>query len=157
MKYNSLMHISFVSDNFDEMLDFYQNILGFKLRVLVKYKEYLNREDRPKMQEIARKYPDKIFNAYLEIVPGQFIELFPSDSPVEKDNKNTYSHFALVVEDIYEAFDEINKKGIAPDTKVTKGPSETYQFWMHDPDGNKFEFMQYTDKSYQIIGHISEW
>ncbi len=28
--------------------------------------------------------------------------------------------------------------------------------WVHDPDGNKFEIMQYTDKSFQVVGHIEE-
>lgn len=40
--------------------------------------------------------------------------------------------------------------------KPTKGPSETWQFWSHDPDGNYFEVMQFTDKSYQINGHIDK-
>ena len=28
--------------------------------------------------------------------------------------------------------------------------------WIHDPDGNKFEIMQYTDKSLQHHGNIEE-
>ena len=39
------------------------------------------------------------------------------------------------------------------DTPITKGPSETYQMWLHDPDGNKFEIMQFTDKSIQVVGN----
>ena len=65
-----------------------------------------------------------------------------------------YSHFALTVDDIFAAYDELVAAGVTPDTQVSKGPSETYQFWVSDPDGNKFEVMQYTDKSYQVVGHI---
>lgn len=36
------------------------------------------------------------------------------------------------------------------------GQSETWQMWIHDPDGNKFEIMQYTDKSLQHHGNIEE-
>lgn len=44
--------------------------------------------------------------------------------------------------------------GVVPDTEIPKGPSETYQFWVSDPDDNKFEIMQFTDKSYQVVGHV---
>ena len=44
--------------------------------------------------------------------------------------------------------------GIEPDTDISKGPSGTYQQWYHDPDGNKFEVMQYTEDSWQLRGHM---
>ena len=61
---------------------------------------------------------------------GQFVEFFPK------------GHEQLVA------------AGVVPDTEISKGPSETYQFWVSDPDGNKFEIMQFTDKSYQVVGHV---
>ena len=60
----------------------------------------------------------------------------------------------LTIDDIFAAYDEFVAAGITPDTEVSKGPSETYQFWVSDPDGNKFEVMQYTDKSWQVVGHV---
>lgn len=53
MKINALMHVNIVANNWDEMVDFYQNKLGFKNLVLVRYKEYLNRPGRPEQQKIA--------------------------------------------------------------------------------------------------------
>ena len=28
--------------------------------------------------------------------------------------------------------------------------------WIHDPDGNRIEMMQYTDESFQITGNIED-
>ncbi|GAJ62393.1 lactoylglutathione lyase family protein [Streptococcus parauberis] len=58
------------------MLDFYVNKLGMTKKSEVRYSVYLDRDDRPALQEIAREEPDRIFNIYLEAAPGQFIELF---------------------------------------------------------------------------------
>lgn len=159
MKFESVMHVAFFTDKFDEMLDFYCNKLGLKIKVLVKYKEYLNREDRPAYQVIAKEDPERIFNAYIEIAEGQFIELFPAtenQKPHSEWNEYIgYSHFALIVEDIHKTYQEFIDVGIQPDTPCSKGPSGTWQFWVHDPDGNKFEVMQYTEDSYQVKGYIS--
>lgn len=158
MKFNAVMHVSFYTDQFDEMLDFYCNKLGLKQKVIVRWKEYANRPDRPSMYEMAKKDPEGIFYTYIELAEGQFIELFPANAdqkPHREWNEDVgYSHFALTVDDIYEASKEIQSRGISPDTEISKGPSGTYQQWFHDPDGNRFELMQYTEDSYQMKGHM---
>lgn len=160
MLFKSIMHIAFFTDNMEEMLDFYQNKLGAKLKVLIRYKEYLHRNDRPEHQKIAMKFPNKIFNAYLEIAPEQFLELFPKSENQGKHLKFNeclgYSHFSLLVEDIYEVKRYLIDTGVNIDTDITKGPSETYQMWITDPDNNRIEVMQFTDSSYQVIGKISD-
>lgn len=158
MKFTSIMHVSFYTDKFEEMMDFYVNKMGLKLQVLVRYKAYLDRDDRPEMQAIAIADPNRIFNAYIEIAPGQFIELFPATAkqkPHSEWNEYIgYSHYALVVDDIKEVYQRFVDAGITPDTGLSKGPSGTWQFWVHDPENNKFEVMQYTKDSYQVLGHI---
>ena len=161
MKFNSLMHVNIIAKDWDKMVDFYQNKLGFKNLVLVKYGEYINRPDRPAQQKVAKIDPDRIMYGYFEICPGQFIEIFPKDEVQADDvnwNKRTgLNHFALTVDDIEQTFAEFKEKGLPlMSDKPTKGPSETWQFWSHDPDGNYFEVMQFTDKSYQINGHIDK-
>lgn len=161
MKFNSLMHINIVAKNWDKMVDFYQNKLGFKKIVLVKYGEYLNCPDKPQQQKIAQADPDRIMYGYFEVCPGQFIEMFPKDTAQVDDvawnSRTGFNHFALTVDDIQAAFQEFKKKGVPLiSEKPTKGPSETWQFWAHDPDGNHFEVMQFTDKSYQLLGHIDQ-
>ncbi len=160
MKFNSVMHVSFYTNQYDEMIDFYVNKLGCKQKVIVKFKDYLAYPDRKQMYEIALNNPEAVFYTYIELAPGQFIELFPAmpgQKPHRQWNEDIgYSHFALTVDDIFEASKEIQSKGITPDTEISKGPSGTYQQWFQDPDGNKFELMQFTEDSYQVKGHISE-
>lgn len=106
MNFQSIMHIAFFTDHMEEMLDFYVNRLGLKTKAVTRYGAYLDRDDRPDMQKIAKEYPERIFNLYIEIAPGQFIELFPAgenQKPHTKWNEHRdYSHFALLVEDIFQ-------------------------------------------------------
>ena len=138
-------------------MDFYINKLGAKLKVLVRYKDYLEREDRPAMQQIAKQDPERIFNVYLEITPGQFIELFPAKedqkSHPQWNEYQGYSHFALLVDDIFKTKEELLAAGVSLASDISKGPSETWQMWVSDPDGNKFEILQYTENSVQIKGN----
>lgn len=156
--FNAIMHISFYTDHFDDMMHFYKDLLGFRVKTVVRWKSYKGRVDKPAFCRLAETDPEGIFYVYLEAAPGQFIELFPageSMKPHREWNEDVgYSHFALTVDDIHETSRILQEKGIVPDTKISKGPSGTYQQWFHDPDGNKFELMQFTDESWQIVGHI---
>ena len=160
MKFNDVMHVAFYTDKMDEMIDFYHNKLGGKIQVLVRFKVYAGREDRPFQAKIAAEDPERIFNVYIELAPNQYIELFPRmEGQDERDDtpwngRLGYSHFALTCDDIFATRETFLAAGITPDTEISKGPSETYQFWVSDPDGNKFEVMQFTEASYQVVGHI---
>ena len=85
MQYNSLMHIGFFTDRMEDMVRFYTEVLGGTVKVVSRYGSYLNRDDRPAMQAIARVCPDDIFNIYVELAPGQIIEFFPG----KRDRRNT--------------------------------------------------------------------
>ena len=157
MKFNSIMHVSFYTDQLDVMRDFYENKLGLKTKIVTKAKLYKGL-NRGYYSEIADIDPERIIIVYIEIASGQFIELFPKaegQGPHDEWNQNVgYSHFALLVDDIFKTREELIERGVKLDTDISKGPSETYQMWVHDPDGNRFEIMQYTDKSFQIVGNI---
>ena len=157
MQFKSIMHVSFFTDNMEGMRDFYENKLGLKPKIETRAKVYKGL-NRGKYSEIAEIDPERVIIVYIEIAPGQFIELFPKkedQGPHDEWNQNLgYSHFALLVDNIYNTRDELIANGVEIDSDISKGPSETYQMWVHDPDGNKFEIMQYTDKSLQVIGNI---
>lgn len=157
MRFKSIMHVAFFTDHMDEMLDFYVGKLGLKKKAVVRYGAYLDREDRPAMRKIAQTDPERIFNVYIEIAPGQFIELFPANEGqrphTEWNEHKDYSHFALLVDDIFQTREDLLAAGVELDTDISKGPSETYQMWLHDPDGNRFEVMQYTERSIQVVGN----
>lgn len=157
MEFKSIMHITFFTEQMDVMRDFYENKLGLKPKIVTKAKAYKNKGNAL-YQQIAKSDPEKVLIVYIEIAPGQFIELFPSfesQGPHAEWNQNIgYSHYALLVDDIFKTRDELIARGVEIDTKISMGPSETYQMWVHDPDGNKFEIMQYTENSYQVAGNI---
>ena len=159
MEFRSIMHISFFTDKMDQMRDFYENKLGMKPKIVTKAKAYRN-GGNALYAKIAEVDPERVLIVYIEAAPGQFIELFPSfpgQKPHPEWNETLgYTHFSLLVDDINKAKEEIIAAGIEIDEDISKGPSETYKFWIHDPDGNKCEIMQYTDKSYQIVGNIME-
>jgi catechol 2,3-dioxygenase-like lactoylglutathione lyase family enzyme len=158
MLFESIMHIALFTDRMDEMVHFYTDILGGKTKAIVRYEVYRNRPDRKEMYAIAQKTPEKIFNVYIEMAPGQFVELFPrSEGQKEHAGFNErlgYSHYAFLCSDIFETRKQLEERGLQFDTAISKGPSETYQMWAHDPDGNKFEIMQYTENSIQVKGNL---
>lgn len=95
MEFKSIMHVAFFTDQMEEMLDFYVNKLGLKKKAVVKYGVYLNRDDRPEMQKIAKIDPERIFNIYIEIALGQFIKLFMADES-QKPHTKWNSHKDLL-------------------------------------------------------------
>ena len=158
MKFNEIMHLSFYTDHMDEMRDFYENKLGLKAKIIMRYEAYEGNEKRQNWAKRAKTNPQGIAYIFIEIAPGQYLELFPkADNQKEHELANSrlgYSHFALMVDDIHAAREELVKAGIDIDVEPNKGQSETWQMWIHDPDGNKFEIMQYTEKSLQHRGNV---
>lgn len=158
MEFKSMMHVSFYTENMEAMRDFYENKLGLKPKIVTKAKIYKGL-NRGLYSEIAEVDPERVIIVYIEIAPGQFIELFPKNEgqgPHDEWNQNLgYSHFALLVDDIFKTREELLARGVEIDTEISKGPSETYQMWVHDPDGNRFEIMQYTEKSFQLVGNYN--
>lgn len=155
--FTSLMHASFFTGQMDAMRHFYVDQLGGTVKVLTRAKLYA---DAPSghYHEIAQTDPERIIILYVELAPGQFIELFPAElertTPRLKNGEPGYSHIGIVTEDIEATRTELEGRGIVFDTPISKGPSETYKMWLHDPDGNRIEIMQYTDKSFQVVGSI---
>jgi len=156
--FQSIMHVAFFTDKMDEMINFYTEKLGGKIKTINRYSEYLNRDDRPRQQAIARTDPDRIFNVYIELAPLQFVEMFPAEEEQKPhcgfNEHKGYSHFALLTEDIFLTRKELEAKGVKAISSISKGPSETYQMWYEDPDGNRFEIMQFTENSLQIKGNV---
>ena len=157
MEFKSIMHVTFFTSRLDEMCRFYTEVLGGTIKIVTKAKAYRDLPDSP-YYSVAVEDPECVVIVYIELAPGQFIELFPA-SPRQLSHRAwneaaDYSHFALLVEDIVETRARLEARGLSFDTEIAEGPSETYQMWAHDPDGNRFEIMQYTDRSYQVVGHI---
>ena len=90
------------------------------------------------------------FGVYMKIADGNYIELFedPNMGPVVN---NGIAHFCLEADDIDAVMSELAERGV-PFTPKKLGVDNTWQIWLEDPDGNKFEVHQYTPASTQFTG-----
>jgi len=126
-------HIAIRTGNIDACLDFYCKKLGFT--------------------EAFRMHDDsgKLTTMYLNISPGQFLEIFPNGTEKQETGSSSigYSHLCIEVENAAKTFEELSTRGIPIDRELQTGLSKCKMFWTHDPDGNSIEFMELTPESLQ--------
>ena len=128
-----LSHIAIWVTDMDRSLDFYLRLPGARQSFR------LMRED------------GGIRLVYVEIAPGQFIELFPMAAGAHERRASAgYAHFCLEVDDIQETYRTLAANGITPRDEPKLGADGSWQLWVQDPDGNPFEFHQFTPDSMQL-------
>ena len=155
MNITQLGHLAFTCRDLNASLHFYRDLLGFREKFRLYYGDIMGEEktdETPEVQ-IKRKTPWII---YVEL-PGQvFIELFDAGDAtvyaIPDGSQFNYQHLSLLVDDIFATQAELQEKGVEIDIAPSLGVDHTWQMWTHDPDGNKIEWMQYTDQSMQLIG-----
>lgn len=162
MKIKEIGHLAFTCKDLAESMKFYGEKMGCIHKFNITYGEFLehlqskNAADAATVARLSA-IADKIWIAYYDLGNGQFVELFDPGAAtipcIPGSEHLNYSHVALLVEDIHEAHEELKAKGIPVDTPPSLGLEGTWQMWSHDPDGNKIEFMQYTENSWQLTGH----
>ena len=87
---------------------------------------------------------------YLYIAPGQFIEIFPDGGGEQPDNNTIgLKHICIEVDNAAAFQEELRGRGAPIDTELKTGLSKCIQFWTHDPDGNRIEFMELPPESLQ--------
>ena len=127
-----LAHICFTVSNLEESINFYKDKLGLS----------------PAFDFINDK--NERFGIYLHIGGRSFIELFKGN-PEQSEQKQSYKHFCLEVDDIQSTASELRKRGIEV-SEVKMGSDNSWQAWISDPDGNRIELHQYTPESKQNAG-----
>jgi len=134
MLFKRLAHVCLHAQNLQRSLDFYHK-LGFVDRF-----------------KFTRKGKD--FGMYMEIADKTYIEVFevPRTGPVVN---NGLAHFCLETDDMDALMAHLSAQGVAF-TPKKQGIDFTWQIWLEDPDGNKFEVHQYTEKSMQQKGGVVE-
>ena len=160
MKIKEIGHLAFTCADLEKSIEFYRDKLGFRNKFCISYADYLQHLKENGGDENYMAYLEtvkhKTWIAYFEMGGGQFVELFDRGNAtvpcVPTGEHLNYSHVALLVEDIHEAHRELLEKGVPIDTPPKLGLEGTWQMWSHDPDGNKIEFMQYTERSWQLTG-----
>lgn len=142
-----ITHCSFFCKDYEKMLTFYRDIMGLEFMFTLR-----NEDGTP-------------WITYLKVADRQFVELF--NTTYSGDNKwasTSFSHLALVVDDIFETAHTLESKGVV----LTKGPKDVSEIWripyvsdsmtvacgsrvawVQDPEGNEIELMEYTPISVQ--------
>ncbi len=157
-----LTHVSYfcgTPDKFKEMLDFYVDKLGFAPKFTLDFDVGVIDNYRQAGYAVEAA-PGDTWIAYVEICPGQFVELFNMGGPFQGDN--SVKHVCYTVEDIRTAIEELLDRGV----EVWEGPKSlgkpydlgephspgacgSYTCFLEDPAGNEVELMEYTDRSLQ--------
>ena len=162
----SYSHIAFNAHDVDRMKEFYCNKLGMREKFtlttdgMVKFSEYQAEQGIPTSEReqqfisFAKAHPGLPMITYLEIAHHQYLELFhirkELEEPGDLSRQYGYQHLSIQVENIRDTYEEMLRRGVTPDTEIGRGPDFTYQFWIHDPEGNRIEFMEYTPLSLQL-------
>ena len=132
--FKRIAHVCLKVKDLDRSLDFYTR-LG--LKPVFRF----TRQGRP-------------FGVYLKLAEASFIEIF-EESALEVATNPRLAHFCLESEDLHALAGALRAAGIAF-TEKKLGCDNTWQIWLHDPDGNAFEVHQYTPQSLQLTGGTVE-
>ena len=120
-------HLAFRITDLDRALDFYCAKLGFREAFR------LDREGEPSPWIV-----------YIQVAPGQFIELFPGAREVgpRPGAAAGYNHVSLAVDDMDATLRQLRERGLEIAGAATQGLDGNWQYWLTDPDGNRIELMQ---------------
>lgn len=167
MKIKAISHLGFNCKDLEKSIAFYRDILGCTEKFTLTYGDIVRSIEKesaeqgkkePFFLKAMRRFMNTKWSVYMQWNEDSFIELFydmGAKKPRIPGRKDlNYTHYSLEVEDIRAYRQEIIARGGAEylDTEISLGMDNTWQFWMHDPDGNKFEVMEYTPESYQVVG-----
>ena len=167
MKIKAISHLGFNCKDLEKSIAFYRDIMGCTEKFTLTYGDIVADVERecaakgqkePLYLKALRRFADKKWSVYMQWNDESFIELFyamgASKRRIPGQKDLNYTHYSLEVEDIRAFRMEIEARGGAQylDTEISRGMDNTWQFWMHDPDGNKFEIMEYTPESMQVVG-----
>ena len=122
-----LLHTMIRTGNLDRSIDFYTNILGMKL---------LRRKDYPegKFTLAFVGYGDESAHTAIELTYNWDVEIY--------DLGSGFGHIAVEVDDVYQATEEIRKRGctIIREAGPMKAGNTVIAF-IADPDGYKIELI----------------
>lgn len=139
-----LAHLNFVTNDLDRIVDFYVNKLGLQVKFTLN-----NQRDQP-------------FGYYFGCGNTTFIEFFDQQMAaevwggqvVELGPGTRYKHFCLEVTGLDEFCQALQSRGVAV-SSISMGMDNSRQAWVHDPDGNEIELMEYGPASSQFTGQTA--
>jgi len=163
-----ISHLGFNCKDIEKSIAFYRDIMGCTEKFAMTYGDMVDDikkqardkgEKEPFYVGMMEKMRDTKWSVYMSWNENMFIELFyiprakRSRIPNSSADLN-YTHYSLEVSDLQAFRRQVLKRGGAPyiDRDIAMGMDNTWVMWMHDPDGNPFEVMEYTDRSFQVVG-----
>ena len=122
-----MAHAAVTVKDMDESLRFYTEALGF--RKAFELKHYVTGEP---------------WIIYLNVAPGQFLELFYGGTEDNPWNGKLigFNHFCFEVDDIYAAVQQVKDAGFSVDSEPKQGSDHNWQAWVRDPNGIRIELMK---------------
>ena len=129
-----IAHNAVTVRDMQESLRFYTEALGFR-----------------KAFEINRPENGEPWIVYLNIAPGQFLELFYGGvrDNLWRDDLIGFNHFCFEVDDIFRTVERVRDTGYAIDIEPKQGADLNWQAWVTDPNGIRIELMQIDPNSPQ--------
>jgi catechol 2,3-dioxygenase-like lactoylglutathione lyase family enzyme len=136
-----LAHVNFVTDDLEQIVDFYVNRLGLEVKFTLN-----NNQGKP-------------FGYYFACGDTTFLEFFDQALAAEVWGGRVaelhigtrYRHFCLEVTGLEEFCETLKSKGVKV-SEISMGMDHSRQAWIADPDGNAIELMEYGPASLQLTG-----
>ncbi len=123
----TMAHMAVTVRDMQESLHFYLDALGLR-----------------KAFEIPNPKDGSPWIVYLNVCPGQFVELF-YDGTEENPwgpRQIGFNHLCLAVDDIHAATQRVIDAGFTMDVMPKQGADANWQSWTKDPNGIRIELMQ---------------
>ncbi|MDR1933250.1 MAG: VOC family protein, partial [Spirochaetales bacterium] len=94
----------------------------------------------------------RLGSVHIYVAPYQFIEIFPFGTEECGKGEHTIglNHVCFEVDNAARFLEEVRSRGAPIDTELKRGVSKCIQFWTHDPDGNRIEFMELPPDCLQV-------
>ncbi len=129
MPIQSLAHVCILTADLAATLKFYCGALGMR-----------------KQFDFTKQ--GRVIGFYLQAGNRTFFEVFETgQAPAGKSGN--LAHFCFETDSVEATRQALLQAGYAPDA-IKLGCDNTYQFWITDPNGVRFEFHQYTPESAQF-------
>ncbi len=145
--YTQLGHPAFLCNHMERTLEFYTKKLGFREAFSLKHED------------------GSMWLTYVQIAPGQFVELFHTPYPSSNQTKaRSFHHFCIEVDDMAATIAMLKERGVdvycgpvdggrlmeVPNPNHKPGMCGTLCAFIRDPEGNDIELQQFTDRSLQL-------
>jgi catechol 2,3-dioxygenase-like lactoylglutathione lyase family enzyme len=137
-----LAHINFFTNDLPKIIDFYVNKLGMQIKFTLN-----NNDGVP-------------FGYYFGCGNSTFLEFFDQALAIKQwggevhalTSGTQYKHFCLEVTGLDEYCQKLRGLGVLV-SPISMGMDNSRQAWIHDPDGNAIELMEYGPHSLQLTGN----